>query len=35
VHHRFLKPDGTLSADGTTVRTLATGDPATLVAAFD
>jgi acyl-CoA thioesterase FadM len=36
VHHRFLKPDGTLSADGTTVRTLATGgDPVALLAAFD
>lgn len=33
--HRILKPDGTLCADGHTVRRLAIGDPASLVAAFD
>jgi acyl-CoA thioesterase FadM len=35
VHHRILREDGTLGADGTTVRTLAGGDAAALVRAFD
>lgn len=35
VHHRILEEDGTLSADGITVRTLAGGDPGALVRAFD
>jgi acyl-CoA thioesterase FadM len=34
-HHRVLKEDGTLGADGTTVRTVVGADPEALLRAFD
>lgn len=35
IGHRIVKDDGTVCADGTTIRTLAGQDPAALVRAFD